>query len=486
MAGSRARAGKAAERPVTDMREDRSRAVLTLVCVSQFMVVLGVTVVTITMPAVQAELGVRTGDLQWIISAYALAFAGALVVAGRAADLYGRRRLFLAGLVVFGVASAGCATAGSAAALLAARAVQGVGAAMLAPSALAILVAAFPAGVRRTRAVAWYTAAQAVGGASGWIAGGIVGEHLGWRWLFLANVPVCMVVLVGALWIMRAGPGRLPAPNAQRPDIAGAVLVTAGMALLVLGLTQVGGPAAHWSVSVGLGGGTALLGLFAWVERRVQSPLLPAGLLRQRTLGAGLIVSMAVTGTTTSVLLLCALYLQDVAHLSATVSGLAFVPFNLAVVAASLGGPALLRGRAAGVAMTAGMVTIAVSALLLLALPVRGEPLAVTIPAFLLMGLGNGLAAVMAVTIGTRAAGDHPGAASGLLNSASELGVASGLATLVTLASLRTAALTGSAEPTAAEALSGYRWAFVGAALAVLGAAAGALHLLRRGARGAD
>ncbi|MEV4758834.1 MFS transporter [Micromonospora sp. NPDC049559] len=427
---------------------------------------------TITLPAVEADLSFRPRDLQWTISAYPLAFAGALVVAGRAADLYGRRRLFVAGLAVFGVASLGCAAATTPALLLAARAVQGLGAAALAPSALAILVAIFPAGRRLNAGVAWYTAAQAVGGASGWVVGGVVSDHVGWRWLFVANVPVCVAAVLTTWRALPADPSAVRG-GARQLDYPGALLVTTGITLVVLGLTQVGAGGSGWSVAVGLGAGPLLLALLTRVERRAASPLVPARLLRRKALVTGLAVALVLTAATTSVLLLCSLYLQHVAGWSAATSGLAFVPFNLAVIAASMIGPMLLRRLAPDAAMVLGLGAICAGSVVLMALPEHGPPLVVTVPAFVLLGLGNGLAAVAAVSAGTRAAGDSPGVASGLLNSASEFGVALGLAVLVTIASARTAALSG-VRPAAA-LLDGYRWAFAAGAVV---AAAVALAVL--------
>src|SRR3954447_26538188 len=208
---------------------------LALLCIAQFVVVLDVTIVAIALPAIGDALDMEPGDLQWVLSAYTLTFGGGLLLAGRAADLYGRRRVFRLGLVAFALASLGCALAPSAGALVAARAVQGAGAAVVAPSALALLVALEPDGPRRSRALAWWTAAAAGGGASGWVRGGAISGGLGWEWVFGVNVPIG---LAGAAAAGRVLPESREAA-APRLDLAGAATLTLGVAALLFGLSRV-------------------------------------------------------------------------------------------------------------------------------------------------------------------------------------------------------------------------------------------------------
>src|SRR3954451_9361296 len=214
----------------------RSRpAMVALLCTAQFIVVLDATIVAIALPAIQRSLHMATADLQWVLSAYTLAFAGFLVLAGRLADLHGRRRVFMAGLTLFSVASLACGLSTSPAMLIAARTVQGLGAGAVAPAALAAITAAIPHGPGRRRALGIWTAAAAGGGAAGWVLGGVLTEQAGWPWVFLVNVPVGAAAVALAPLVVpetrAAGPGR-------RLDVAGAVSVTSALALVVFGLTR--------------------------------------------------------------------------------------------------------------------------------------------------------------------------------------------------------------------------------------------------------
>src|SRR3954447_5011766 len=214
---------------------NRGNARLALLCVAQFVVVLDATIVAIAPPAIRRDLGVEPADLQWVLSAYTLTFGGGLLLAGRVADLYGARRAFRIGLLVFAAASLACALAPTAAALIAARAVQGTGAALVAPSALALLVATEPAGAARSRALAIWTAAAAGGGASGWVLGGLIPSGPGWEWVFAVNVPIG---LAGAVVAGRLLPRDERAPARGGLDLPGAVTLTLGLAAVLFGLSR--------------------------------------------------------------------------------------------------------------------------------------------------------------------------------------------------------------------------------------------------------
>ena len=430
-----------------------------LLCAAQFVVVLDATIVAVALPAIGSDLDLAGPTLAWVLSAYALVFGGFLMLMGRAADLLGRRRVLLAGFALFGAASLACGLATSAVLLIAARVVQGLGAAAVSPAALALLTAGTPEGRARTRALAVWTAAAAGGGALGWVAGGAIADGPGWPWVFLVNVLPCALAIFFALRLLPADPGR----RGEAPlDVAGAVSATAGLALLVLGFTRAeqagaGDPSAWGSLAAS----AALLLAFARIERRAADPLLPPGTLRRPRLAAGLLASLAITTASTGSLFLCVLHLQHEQGLPATETGLLFAPFNLAVIAGSAVG-----ARLGGVA---GLLAIAAGAAGLIALPGAGA--AVALPAFLVMGLGVGCAAVAATTAGTEAADpERQGLASGLLNTAAQLGNALGLSAFVLLAA---------AVPAGADA--GFRVATAtAAATAVAGALAfGALQ--RRG-----
>src|SRR3954454_13702556 len=277
-----------------DQRSSARVGTVALLCTAQFVVVLDATIVAIALPAIRDSLHMATADLQWVLSAYTLAFAGFLVLAGRLADLHGRRRVFMAGLTLFSVASLACGLSTSPAMLIAARTVQGLGAAAGGPAALAAITAAIPDGPARRRALGIWTAAAAGGGAAGWVLGGVLTEQAGWPWVFLVNVPVgAAAVALAPLLVPETtagGPGR-------RLDAAGAATITAALALLVFGLTR-GAVAAV--VAAG-----ALLALFARIEARAADPLLPAALLRAKVLTGANVAAAAVTASTSPAMLLC-------------------------------------------------------------------------------------------------------------------------------------------------------------------------------------
>jgi EmrB/QacA subfamily drug resistance transporter len=453
-------------------RKGRRRwAVLVLLCAAEFVVVGALAVVAIALPSIGEDLGFSRSGLQWVISAYVLAFGGFLLPAGRAADLLGRRRVFIVGLALFSGASLVCGLSGSAALLVAARAAQGLGAAIVTPAALSILTGAFPEGWGRSRAVGFWTAAQAGGGASGWIVGGFLTQGLGWEWVFLITVPI------GALGVLLA-PVLLPEssdPSAPaKLDGAGATTATAGLALLVYGLTRAeeAGPASLSTLSP-LGLSVALIVLFFLIEARVRYPLMPLGVFRSRNLVGSGLVALAFQATTNAPLLLCILYLQEVIGLPPAESGFAFVPFNLAVVAGSFLGSRLTGGIGARLTAASGLFTIAVGVFLLARITPESGYLDDLYPGFVLMGLGVGLSAVASTTAGTSAlSGEKQGLASGLLNATAEVGYVLGLAVLIPLSAARTDSVAhGVAHPPDAALVEGFRWAFyAGAALAVLGA----------------
>jgi EmrB/QacA subfamily drug resistance transporter len=445
------------------------RAALALLCTAQFVVVLDVTFVAVALPAIGDALGFSVAELQWVVSAYAVAFGGCLVLAGRAADRFGRRRVFVLGLAAFAAASLACALARSPAVLVGARVAQGLGAAALAPAALALVTATFRAGGERSRAVAVWTASAAAGGASGWVLGGLLTTGLGWEWIFAVNVPI------GALGIALAP--RLLAESrdpdrARRLDVAGAAALTSGMAVLVLALTRaerVG--LASADTAVGLLAAAALLAAWPLVQRRAEEPLVPLAIFRERRFAAASGAALALTATTTPAALLCVLYLERALGHSALETGLACAPLSLAVIAGSALAPRIAAARAT---IAGGLLAVAAGAGLLVALPVEGTPLPWLLPAFALMGAGLGAASVAATAAGVGALDPaRQGLASGVLNAAAQLGSALGVALLIPLAAAR------AAGSDAAGLVAGYDWGF-GAAVLLALAGAGLVALRAR------
>jgi MFS family permease len=392
--------------------------VVALLCLAQFVIVLDVTIVAIALPAVQADLAMSTTALGWVITAYTLTFGGCLLAAGRLADRVGRRRAFAVGLSLFGLASLACGLAPTVRALLAARALQGMGAALVAPSALALLTAARA----DARALGWWTAAAAGGGASGWLLGGLL-SAIDWRWVFLVNVPLCAAAAALSRRVLPAGRSPRPVPLNARA----AALATAGLAALVLGLTllEERGPGAPATL-VALATALALLAALALSECRARAPLLDPRLLRRPGVASANLVAAALTATTTPPMFLCILYAQRVLRLDPASAGLLFPPFSLAVVAGSLAGPRVVAAVGERAAMAGGLLTVAGGALALLGSLLGG---------FVALGTGLGVASVASTARGTRALdGAHRGLASGLLNTSAQVGTALGLALIVPLA----------------------------------------------------
>jgi len=411
------------------------RGMIALLCVAQFVVVLDATIVAIALPAIQRTLHVATADLQWIVSAYTLAFAGFLVLAGRLADLHGRRRVFMAGLALFAGASLACGLSRSLGVLVAARALQGLGAAAVAPAALAAITAAVPDGAERRRALGVWTAAAAGGGASGWLLGGVITEQAGWPWVFLVNVPIGAAAVALAPLLV---PETRARDEGRRLDVAGAATLTTGLALVVLGLTraQIDGLRSPLAAG-GLAAGALLLALFARIEARAADPLLPASLLRADGLAGANLAAAALTASTTPPLLLCVLALQGVQGRSALETGALFAPFNLAVISGSLLGPRVVRALGTRTAMALGLGGIAAGVLGMLASGGARAAPAALVPAFVVMGVSLGCASVASTTAGTAAAGRaREGVASALLNTAAQVGTALGVAVLLSVAAV--------------------------------------------------
>jgi EmrB/QacA subfamily drug resistance transporter len=442
----------------------KKRQAIRLVCVAQFVVVLDVTIVTTALPAIRQALGFSDAELQWVFTAYALIFGGLLIFGGRVADVVGRRRTFLIGLGLFAVASAGCALAWSPAALVAGRVLQGAGAALLSPAALALLTTLSEPGESRRRAVGWWTAVAAGGGATGWVLGGVISEYVGWRWVFAVNVPIGLVTMALAL---RTLPVDQKQDRAARLDLGGALTATAGLALLVYGLTSAGARgidrAASWLPLL-----FAAIGFVIFVrhEERTADPLLPLGLLRSRSVAGANLTAVAITASTTPAMYLAVLYVQQVLGLPAARGSLLFPGVNLGVIAGSLLGPRLLGRLGARGTLLAGFGGIALGTTLLLLVPGDGLPVVQLVGAFAVMGLGLGAASVASTQTGTDAADPaYRGVTSGVLNSAAQVGTAVGVALLLPLA----AAI-------GLDTMTGYRIGWIGAgAIALAGALAGLL-----------
>ncbi|WP_327314667.1 DHA2 family efflux MFS transporter permease subunit [Streptomyces sp. NBC_01235] len=435
-----------------------------LACAGQFLVVLDVSVVNVALPSIRADLGMSASGLQWVVNAYSIAFAGFMLLGGRAGDLYGRKRMFLTGLALFTLASMAGGLAQDGRLLLLARAVQGLGAAVLAPATLTIVTSAVPEGAARARAIATWTAVGAGGGAAGGLVGGVLVDLMSWRWVLLINVPVGVLVLAGSLrWLVesRAGDGR-------RPDLPGALLVTAGLATLAYGISQT--EAEGWTASaalVPLAAGLALIGLFLAVEARTAAPLMPLGLFRLRAVSAAN-AAMFVNGSAMfSMWFFMTLYAQNALGYTPLEAGLALVPSSLAIVLGSKLAPRLMRTAGARTVATLGTLVAAAGFGWQSTMRADGGYVTgIMVPGVLMM-LGAGLSSTPLASLATSgAAPGEAGLVSGLVNTSRTMGGSLGLAVLSTLAASRTA---GRGTPEALTA--GYALAFrTGTAVLLVGA----------------
>ncbi|MFE7858302.1 DHA2 family efflux MFS transporter permease subunit [Streptomyces sp. NPDC057403] len=410
--------------------------VVALACAGQFLVVLDVSVVNVALPSMRADLGLSAQGLQWVVNAYAIAFAGFMLLGGRAGDLYGRKRMFLVGLGLFTLASLGGGLAQAGGQLLVARAVQGLGAAVLAPSTLTILTSAVPEGAARMRAIATWSAVGAGGGAAGGLVGGALVDGLSWRWVLLINVPVGAVVLAGSMrWLAESRNG-----GGRRLDLPGAVLVTAGLATLAYGISQT--EAEGWTSAatlLPLAAGLTLIGGFLAVEARTTVPLMPLGLFRVRAVSSAN-AAMFLNGSAMFCMwFFMTLYAQNVLGYTPLEAGLALVPSSLAIILGSKLAPRFLPALGARRLAALGTLIAAAGYVWQSAMTSEGAYLTEIMLPGILMMLGAGLTATPLAALATSgAAPGEAGLVSGLINTSRTMGGSLGLAVMSTIAAART------------------------------------------------
>jgi EmrB/QacA subfamily drug resistance transporter len=445
------------------------------------MVILDVAIVNVALPSIKSDLGFSATGLQWVITAYAIFFGGTLLLGGRLADLLGRRRMFVAGLALFGASSLLSGFAWSSGSLVGFRALQGLGGALLAPAALSLLMTTFAEGRERNRALGIYGAASGSGAAAGVLLGGVITSYLGWSWIFFVNVPVALAAIALTPFLLRESRADL----AHRHfDLAGAASVTSGLMLLVYGLTRATSDGWTSPITLGLlGGAAALIAAFVVIESRSRSPLLPLRIFRLRAL-SGANVTMALVGAVTfSEFFLLTLYVQDVLHYSAVQSGIAFVAFALSVVVASNLAQSVIGRIGVRATLMMGLALATVSVGLLTRVPVDGHYFWDLFPAFVLGGTGLGFSFVpvtIAALTGVERA--DAGVASGLVNTSRQIGGAIGLAGISTItASVAASYANAHGVPVASSAatVSGFQTAFVVLGGALLAAFVVAAVLLR-------
>jgi len=455
-----------------------------VLALAQLMVVLDATIVNIALPSAQRALGFSVADRQWVVTAYALAFGGLLLLGGRLADIAGRRRMFLIGLAGFAVASAVGGAAGNFATLAAARAAQGAFGALLAPAALSLLTVTFTAPKERGRALAVFSAVSGGGAVVGLLLGGLLTQYLSWRYCMYVNVVFAAVAITGALAVLREPAAR----TRPRLDAASVITVSAGLFALVYGFSHA--ETAGWTSPVtlsALAAGVVLLAVFSVWQAKVSSPLLPLRILADRTRAGAYLAIFTVGISIFGMLLFVTYYLQQNLRFSAIEAGLAFLPMTFALaIAAQLGIRRILPKAGPRAAIIPGLVLAAAGAFVLTRLSVDSDYVNLVLPATLLFGVGIGL--VVSSSIATATAGIAPadaGAASALVNVGQQVGGSIGTSLLNTLAAA--AAITSYAAAHAPTphlatlaALHGYDVGFTWAAAILLAAAIIIAALLRR------
>jgi EmrB/QacA subfamily drug resistance transporter len=453
--------------------------VLVIVCLAQFMVVLDATVVNIALPSIQHGLDFSDADLQWVVNAYTLVFGGFLLLGGRAADLLGRKRLFLAGVVLFTAASLLNGLAQSSSMLIAGRALQGLGGALVSPAALSILMTSFPGTQERTKALGVWSAIVAGGAAAGLLLGGVLTDLLSWEWVFFVNVPVGILAVVAAL---RFVPESRDEKAHRAFDLAGAVTVTGGLIVLVYAIVkaQSFGWGSTRTVAM-LAAAAVLLVAFVAIERRSAAPLIRLNIFRTRTLTAANLAMMLVASGMFSMLFFASLYVQELMGYSPLRAGLAFLPVTSGImIGAGIAQVAIRRFGPRPVPVV-GLLLATFGMVWLTALPVDGSYVSDLLAGLFPMSLGMGLTFVPVTLLATAGVpAEDSGLASGLLNTSQQVGGALGLAILSTLAANHTTSLlaSGTARPLAL--LNGWHVAFTGGAVVLALAALTLVVLLRR------
>jgi EmrB/QacA subfamily drug resistance transporter len=444
---------------------------LAIVCAAFFMTVLDVSIVNVALPTIGDALNFSQESLQWVITAYAITFGGFLLLGGRAADLFGRRRVFLIGVLVFTAASFACGLASSEGVLIASRAVQGFGAAIISPAALSIITTTFEEGPERNKALGIWGAIGGSGAAVGVLAGGLLTKYLGWEWIFFVNVPVGIAALLLAPRFVRESKLERDSTN----DIAGAITVTSGLALLVYAVSKAPdhGWGSGWALSRMVVAGL-LLAAFVFIESRAKDPLMPFSIFRIRTVAGANIAGLLLGCVVFANFFILTLYVQEVLGYSALKTGVTFVATaGSAVLFAGLA-QALVTKIGAKPVMAVGFIALIAGLIWYTQIPVNASFASDLLPGYLLIGFGLPFSFIpvsIAALAGVQA--HEAGLASGLINTAQQVGGAVGVAVASSVAFTHSTNLikTGTAQPAALT--SGFQWAFwvmVGVAIAGLGA----------------
>jgi EmrB/QacA subfamily drug resistance transporter len=468
--------------PTSDPPDRRKWLGLAALCAAFFMVILDVAIVNVALPTIQTDLDFSQKNLQWVVSAYALTFGGLLLLGGRAADLLGRRRVFIVGIAAFAAASLLAGLAWSDTVLIGARALQGVGAAVMTPAALSILMTTFREGRERNTALGIWGAIGASGGTAGVLLGGILTDTIGWEWIFFLNVPVAAAVIAVAPVLLRES--RADAGH-RRFDLAGAVSVTGAVALLVYALVEA--ESAGWASgqTLGLiGASAALFAVFAAVETRSRAPIMPFSIFRIRAVTGSNVAGLALGGAVFGMIFILTLYMQQVLAYSPLETGVAWLAMSLTALVSSMVSSVMVTRIGTRIPLAAGLVVAGVGLLLLSRIPADGAYVADLLPGLLVTGLGLG-GAFVALSIGALdgVSERDAGLASGLVNTTQQVGGALGVAVLSTLAISRSDELLADGAAAGVALTEGFQIALIAAAAFAVAGALAVLALVRRGAQ---
>jgi EmrB/QacA subfamily drug resistance transporter len=460
--------------PPSRLATRRGKLILALLCTMAFLDFVDSSIVNVALPSIRNDLGFSVQNLQWVLSGYLLTYGGFMLLGGRAADLFGRRRVLVSGTVVFALSSLTGGLAQSAGMLVGARLVQGIGAAMMLPAALSLLTTNFT-GTDRHKALGVWGGVAGLASAVGVLLGGILSEGPGWRWVLLVNEPVCIVAIV-CVFALFANDNRRA--NLQNLDLRGALLSTLGMLLLVY--TIVKAPDVGWGATrtlVGIGGALALLALFVVNEHRSSNPLLPLSIFRIRGLAAADITLLIGVAGITSMFFFLTLYMQNVLGFSQIQTGLAYLPLCFGVAVAAGVSSQLLAKLGTRPVMAVGALIAAVGVFWLSRVPVGGSYATDLLPGLLIASLGLGSVFVAVTTAGNEGVpADQAGLAAALLNASQQVGGALGLAALSAVATARTTHLLERHTPQPVALTSGFRDALLACSVCL---AAAALFALR-------
>jgi EmrB/QacA subfamily drug resistance transporter len=465
--------------PSAARTESNRWLVLAIVCLAQFMVILDATIVNIALPSIQKGLSFSDANLQWVINAYTLVFGGFLLLGGRLGDIHGRKRLFLVGVAVFSGASLLNGLAQTSGMLIAGRALQGLGGALVSPAALSIIMTTFPGTRERTQALGVWSAIAAGGAAFGLLLGGVLTDLLSWEWIFFVNVPVGMAAIASAL---RVVPESRDESAHRAFDVAGATTVTGGLVVLVYAIVK----AQDYGWGSGrtlamLGVSAALLAAFVAIERRSAAPLVRLDIFRTRTLTAANASMMLVASGMFSMFFFASLYVQEVLGYSPLKAGLAFLPVTSGMIVGAGVAQGLIKRFGPRVVGVIGVSFATAGMVWLTGLPVHGSYVSDLLVGLMPMSIGMGLTFVPVTLMAT--AGVSPedsGLASGLLNTSQQVGGALGLAVLSTLSADHTTSLLANGSSRAAALVGGWQVGFTGGAVVLALAALSLVVMLRR------